>query len=66
MIDTDDLFDPHPSLQDALISSGNADSVEEAQQIISELSARMYSGECPIELLEEYGLEPDYILDLFN
>jgi hypothetical protein len=39
---------------------------KEADLIISEMRERMYNGEDPEELLYEYGLEPDYVLDLLD
>jgi hypothetical protein len=51
-------------LRQALINSGNADDVTEANEIIKEMRERMLDGENPEELLYEYGLEPDYIMDL--
>jgi len=36
----------------------------EAQEIILEMQNRVFEGENPEEVLEEYGLEPDYIFDL--
>lgn len=40
-------------------------SPEEAARALHEAKARVYDGEDPEEvLLDEFGLEPDYILDL--
>jgi hypothetical protein len=36
----------------------------EAEEIILEMQNRVFEGENPEEVLEEYGLEPDYIFDL--
>jgi hypothetical protein len=39
--------------------------VEEARRALKEARARVHDGEDPEEiLLEEFGLEPDYIFDL--
>ena len=39
--------------------------VEEARELIAELRDRVLDGEDPAEiLLEEFGLEPDYVDDL--
>jgi polyhydroxyalkanoate synthesis regulator phasin len=40
-------------------------SLDEAQDFIDEAKERVYNGEDPEEiLLEEFGLEPDYIFDI--
>jgi len=36
----------------------------ETDEIILEMQNRVFEGENPEEVLEEYGLEPDYIFDL--
>ncbi len=51
-------------LLQALINSGNAESVSEAQELISELREQVIDGEDPEELLYDLGLEPDYVIDL--
>ena len=38
----------------------------EAEESISEMRERMFQGEDPEELLEEIGLEPDYVFDLIG
>lgn len=55
------------TLEQALINNGSAANAKEAQQIISELRQRIFYDdeiEDPEELLYEYGLEPDYVMDL--
>jgi hypothetical protein len=38
---------------------------DEAEEFIAEARERIYSGDDPEEiLLEEFGLEPDYVFDL--
>jgi len=38
---------------------------DEAEEFINEARERIYSGDDPEEiLLEEFGLEPDYVFDL--
>jgi hypothetical protein len=48
----------------ALVNSGNAEDVTEAKEIVKEMKERMMEGENPEEILYEYGLEPDYVMDL--
>lgn len=36
----------------------------EADNEINEMRERVYKGEDPEEILEEYGLEPDYVFDI--
>lgn len=51
----------------ALINSGEAENIVEAKEIIAEMRERMLdpeNPENPEELLLEYGLEPDYVMDL--
>lgn len=63
------IQDKQPSqLALALISSGHASDLDKANKIIGQMSnAVHFEGEDPENLLYEYGLEPDYILDiLFN
>ncbi len=52
------------TLKEVLISRDEM-SPEEADKAITEAKERVYEGEDPEEiLLEEFGLEPDYIFDL--
>lgn len=37
---------------------------QEAREEIEHMTARVYHGENPEEVLYEIGLEPDYVLDL--
>jgi hypothetical protein len=48
----------------ALVSSGNAENLTDAASIIDEMKSRVLYGEDPEEILYEYGLEPDYIMDI--
>jgi hypothetical protein len=51
----------------ALINSDEAENIVEAKEIIAEMRERMLdpeNPENPEELLREYGLEPDYVMDL--
>jgi len=50
------------SLLKALMN--NDYSREDAQEEISQMIERIYDGEDPEEILYEYGLEPDYVMDL--
>ena len=55
------------SLIDALITTEHAENIVEAKQIIAEMRERMLDPEYPEdpeELLRDYGLEPDYVMDL--
>lgn len=57
------------TLIQALINSGEAENVVEAKKIIAEMRERMLDEEDPEdpeELLREYGLEPDYVMDLLG
>lgn len=54
------------TLVEALIRSEYVETVEEAQEVISEMRERMFNGEDPDDLLYEVGLEPDYVMDLLN
>ena len=51
-------------LQSALISSGQAEDLNEALNIIECMKAAIADGEDPEDVLFEYGLEPDYVFDL--
>ena len=46
----------------ALVCQGHT-SIE-AKEIIDEMIERVLDGENPEEILEEHGLEPDYIFDI--
>lgn len=48
----------------ALVSSENAANLTEAARMIDEMKTRVIDGEDPEEILLEYGLEPDYIMDI--
>lgn len=48
----------------ALINSGQAENSEEAQSIVNEMRNRVLDNEDPEDILLEYGLEPDYVLDI--
>lgn len=55
----------------ALISSGNAETLEEAKEIKEEMVESMQevisNGGCMFEaeqVLSDYGLEPDYLMEL--
>ena len=50
-------------LEKVLVDSGDY-SAAEAHEIQIELANRVLDGEDPEELLEEYGLEPDYVFDI--
>lgn len=55
------------TLIEALINSRNAADEKEAALIVGEMSNRVYDdGEDPEEVLADYGLEPDYVMDLLN
>jgi hypothetical protein len=54
------------SLEQALINSGNAENAHEAIELISYMRERFNDGEDPEEILYEYGLEPDYVIDLWE
>ena len=51
-------------LHTALVNKGY--SKEEANQIISEMIERVWTGEDPEEILDEEGLEPDYVFDIIT
>lgn len=53
-------------LIEALISSGSAENYIEAKEIISIMKEEVDNGADPEELLYEYGLEPDYIMDIIS
>lgn len=49
----------------ALIVTEQAENVEEAMALIKEMRDRVIeNNEDPEEILYEYGLEPDYVMDL--
>lgn len=41
-------------------------SVEEAELEMKDMMNRVFDGEDPEEILYEYGLEPDYVMDLLG
>ena len=53
------------SLLAALIHSQDF-TKQEALDVLNEMKERVFEGEDPEEILYEYGLEPDYILDLLD
>ena len=48
----------------ALVNNGSAEDFPDAVLIVNEMNLRIVSGEDPQEVLEEYGLEPDYLFEL--
>ncbi len=51
----------------ALISSGSADTIEEANYIFDEMQTDVYYHMIdPEDVLFDYGLEPDYVFDLLS
>ena len=52
------------TLREALPNQGNSPS--EVDEIISSMSEDILNGEDPEELLENQGLEPDYVFDLLS
>jgi len=50
-------------LKEVLITRDDM-TADEADELITELRERMLDGESPEDLLNEIGLEPDYIFDL--
>jgi len=48
----------------ALITSGQAENIKEAKEILKEMKERFNEGEDPEEVLHDYGLEPDYVFDI--
>lgn len=50
------------TLRDALINQGI--DREEVDEIISSMKDDVFNGADPEEILDEYGLEPDYVMDL--
>lgn len=53
------------SLESALITSGISANPQQAQRIIQSMVNQIIDdGADPISLLEDVGLEPDYIFDL--
>ena len=55
---------PNQSLKDALISPYVGLSEERADEAIEEMRELVVKGEDPEDLLDAYGLEPDYVLEL--
>lgn len=51
------------TLKEALISS-NGCTPSDAQEIIKEMRVRIMDGEDPDDVLYDWGLEPDYVMDL--
>jgi hypothetical protein len=51
-------------LLEALIRKGY--DKDEANQLISEMIERVWTGEDPEEILFEEGLEPDYVFDILT
>lgn len=51
-------------LQQALINSGNVETLEAAEELIVAMKKRVFCGEDPEEVLYEYGLEPDYVMEI--
>lgn len=41
-------------------------SLEEAQRIVDDMKDQVLEGEDPEEVLLEYGLEPDYVMDIID
>ncbi len=57
---------PNETLKEVLIRRDNM-TAEDADEMIAEARERVFDGEDPEEiLLEEFGLEPDYIFDLIG
>jgi pentatricopeptide repeat protein len=55
------------TLINALIRSEQAENVEEAMDLVKEMRNRVIEhNEDPEEVLYEYGLEPDYVMDLIG
>jgi hypothetical protein len=53
------------NLEQALINNGSAADLDEARRLISEMRSRVVDDlEDPEEVLLDYGLEPDYVMDL--
>lgn len=50
------------TLREALINQGNP--IEEVDDIISSMRDDVFEGADPEDVLDEYGLEPDYVFDL--
>ena len=50
------------TLRQALINQGNP--IEDVDEIISSMQDDVMNGADPEEILYEYGLEPDYVMDL--
>lgn len=54
---------PCMTLHRAIINSHDYTS-DEADELIGEMRERVLDGEDPEEVLEDEGLEPDYVLDI--
>jgi hypothetical protein len=52
------------NLIEALIRTGSATTMDEANEIVEDMRERVYAGEDPELVLWEYGFEPDYIFDI--
>jgi len=50
----------------ALMNNGSAETREEAIKIVEEMKESVYDGADPEILLEDYGLEPDYVFDILD
>jgi pentatricopeptide repeat protein len=55
------------TLINALIRSEQAENVEDAMDLVKEMRNRVIEhNEDPEDVLYEYGLEPDYVMDLIG
>jgi hypothetical protein len=54
------------TLAEALVSSENCSTPEEAKAEIREMAERVNDGEDPEEVLLDYGLESEYIFDILE
>jgi uncharacterized protein (DUF433 family) len=52
------------TLKEALINQGN--DPDEVAEIIEDMTSRVHDGEDPDDVLDDYGLEPDYVFDLLD
>lgn len=52
------------TLTQALLAQGN--DAQEVRDILADMMERVLDGEDPEEVLFEFGLEPDYVLDLIG